>query len=210
MKAIKSIRMSGINIVIYLILTILSVSVLSQLWKLTDNILLKPKELNELNIDKPVLRPYHDVFFYLDPEMLKNEQSSYQKVQRSSLILKTIIGVVSGILFIVLILQLKKVFFSLQNKTLFTMKNLYNVRNIACLLGIWVMLDFILYQLIQIFIPLELVQENINYIPLNEGFFSSLILSINYGLLLAAFSFYVIFVAFKKGIELKEESDLTI
>jgi hypothetical protein len=54
------------------------------------------------------------------------------------------------------------------------------------------------------------VQDSINYIPVNKGFFLSLLFSVNFSLLLTAFSFYVISVVFKEGVELKKEAELTI
>lgn len=210
MKAFKSSRLSGINIAIYAILIFLSIGVLLKIWEFTDKIILNPQELNDLKLDIPIIRPYNDIFFYLKADDLKNDSTLYQTVQRNELILETIIGITFIVLFILVILQLRSLVYSLKNKTFFIQKNLFCVRKISYLLGIWVLADFIIYQCIQFFIPLSIVQENINYCPINKGIISSLLFSIDYSILLAAFAFYVISVVFGEGYQLKEQSDLTI
>lgn len=210
MKKVNFVPLSGINLVIYLILIVLSLLILSRLWAFANNIIFKPKEFAELNIERPILRPHYDVFLYLDSEILENDPTRYQKVQRNEFILKTLMGLIFAPLAILITLQLKTLFNSIREKTFFIKKNLKNIRSIAYLMGIWVLAGFILYQSIQFFIPLSLVKESINYVPLNKHFLFSFIFSIDFSLLLAAFAFYVISVVIKEGINLKEQTDLTI
>ncbi|MCK4700978.1 MAG: DUF2975 domain-containing protein [Bacteroidales bacterium] len=210
MKSFKSIRLSGINITIYFILICLSIVTLSKIWEATNKIIINPQEFNDLKLESPIIRPYDDVFFYLKTEALEEDSALYQKVQRNELILETIIGITFAVLFILVMLQLKSLLYSLKNKTFFLKKNLISVKKISYLLGIWVLADFIIYQCIQLFIPLSIVMENINYAPINKGFLSGFLLSVDFTILLAAFAFYVISVVFKEGYQLKEQSDLTI
>lgn len=210
MKAFKSLSISGINIIIYIILIFISIAAISHIWKFTDKILINPNEFNDLKFERPVIRPVKDASLYLNPEILKNNKVIYQKIQRNEIIRRTLHSLIFLILFGLLILQLRKLLYSIRQKPFFLKDNLIVVRRISYLLFVWVIIDFILYQSVQLFIPLSLVQDNYNYIPLNKNFLLSFMFSINYSLLLAAFSFYVISVVFKEGIELKEQSDLTI
>lgn len=80
----------------------------------------------------------------------------------------------------------------------------------STLLLIWVVVDILLYQSIQFFIPEWLVQDSINYTPLNESLLYGFLLALDFKILLAAFAFYVISVVFKEGFRLKEQVDYTI
>ncbi len=210
MKKSNSYSLLGINIIIYLILIFISFAAIAHIWKFTDKIIINPNEFNDLNIESPVIRPVKDAVLYLNPEILKNDKVIYQKIQRNELIRRTMYSLIFLALFGLLVLQLRKLLYSIGQKPFFLKNNLKVVKNISYLLFAWIIIDFLLYQSVQFFIPLSLVQDNYNYIPLNKGFLSSFMFSINYSLLLAAFSFYVISVVFKEGVELKEQSDLTI
>jgi hypothetical protein len=210
MKPFESIRLSGINVIIYLILIFISFAAIAQIWTFTDKILINPNEFDDLKIERPVIRPVKDAVLTLNPEILKNNEVIYQKVQRNDLIRRTLYSLIFLALFGILVLQLRKLIYSISQKPFFIKDNLKVVRYISYLLFAWVIIDFLLYQSVQFFIPLSLVQDNYNYVPLNKWFFLSFLFSINYSLLLAAFSFYVVSVAFKEGIGLKEQSDLTI
>ncbi len=210
MKTFKSLRLSGINIIIYVILIFISFAAIAQIWNFTNKVIINPNEFDDLKIESPVIRPVKGAELHLKPEILKNDKVLYQKIQRNEFIRKTLYSLIYLVLFGLLVLQLRKLLYSIRQKPFFLIDNLLVVKNISYLLFAWVIIDFLLYQSIQLFIPLSLVKYNYNYIPLNKGFLSSLMLSINYSLLLAAFSFYVISVVFKEGVKLKEQSDLTI
>lgn len=210
MKTIQSIKVAGINVAIYLILTVLIVVIGIHLWGFIKNTIVQHQEFSSLDLEKPMIRPYHDVFFYLDAEKLKADRPLYQKIQFNERLIETIVGLIYALLFIVLVLQLRKLVLSISQKGSFHARNLAYIKNIAWMLGIWILVDFICYQCIQFFIPFSLIEESINYVPLNKGFFTSFLFSVNYSMLLAAFSFYVISVVFKEGIDLKQQSDLTI
>lgn len=198
MKAFKSKKISRLNLVIYLIVIFLSIALFAQVWGFIDNIILNPNEFSELSIDKPIISPFGGSYLILKSEILENNNDVYQKIQRNEFMYDTLRSLFYIILFILLILQLKKIIYSLKQKPFFLNENLKIVKNISYILGIWVIIDFIFYQAFQLFIPLSLVQDNYNYMPLNKMFLLSLFVSINYSLLLAAFAFYVISVVLKK------------
>lgn len=210
MKKINSFSLSGINIIIYVILVFISFAAIAQIWNFTNKIIINPNEFDDLKIENPVIRPVKGAELHLNPEILKSDKVIYQKIQRNEFIRKTLYSLIYLVLFGLLVLQLRKLLYSIRQKPFFIKDNLIVVRNISYLLFAWIIIDFLLYQSVQIFIPLSMVKYNYNYVPLNKSFFLSFMASINYSLLLAAFSFYVISVVFKEGLELKEQSDLTI
>jgi len=210
MKAFKSIQLVGINIAIYAFLIFLPFCALAKIWKFTNRVFLNPTELSVLRHHNPIIHPLNNVFVYLKEDVLKNDPQLDHVIQRNGLIFDTIKDVIFIVLLFLVTIQLRTLLYSLKNETFFIQKNLSSVRKISYLLVIWVVVDFILYQCFQFFIPLSLVQDNYNYIPFNKGIISSLLLSIDYLKLLAAFAFYVISVVFKEGYQLREQSDLTI
>jgi len=210
MKKFNSFKLSGLNIIISLILVFISFSAIAGIWTFTNKIIIHPNEFDDLKIENPVIRPVKGAELHLNPEMLKNDQVIYQKVQRNEFIREIISRFINLILFGLLVLQLRKLLQSIRKKPFLIKDNLIVVNNIAFVLFAWVIIDFLLYQSVQFFIPLSLVKDNYNYVPLNVGVLSGFFFSVNYGLLLAAFSFYVISVVFKEGLKLKEQTDLTI
>jgi hypothetical protein len=210
MKSFKTIPLSSLNFLLIVGLICISIAALSQVWEATNKIVMHPRELNDLNLDVPIIRPFNDVFFYLKSDVLKNDKGLYQKVQQNKLIIKAITAITYLTLVSLIFFQLRSFIFSLKKPTFFVQGNLLIVRKISFLLIIWVLVDFIIYQCIQFFIPLSIVEESINYCPINQGLINSLAFSIDFGLLLAAFAFYIISLAFNEGYQLKEQSDLTI
>ena len=210
MKTNRFKRISWLRAIAYIIIAFLSLVIIMQIWEFADKLIFQPEEFTNLRLDKPFIRAYDDVFFYFHKDILNNNPAIYQQVQKNEFILKTISGIASAVLFMILVFQLKGFIGSVKEKAFFTKKYIKTVRNIAMLLLIWVLVDFILYQCIQFFIPLELVEDSINYSPINMEVIPSLMLSVNFSLLLAAFAFYVIYIVLRQGIELKEQADYTI
>ncbi len=210
MKANKSIKLSAVRASIYLLVFSLSFSILSQIWNFSDSLIFSPEELSDLRLDRPIIRIYNDTFFYLHEDIINNDPEVYQKVQQNTLIFKTIRNVSFIFLIILLLLQLSALISMLNRETVFLSENLKCIRRMALILLIWVVVDFLLYQSIQFFIPDYLVEDSINYVPLNEEFFRSILMETDHKMLLGAFAFYVISVVFKEGYQLKEQADYTI
>jgi hypothetical protein len=210
MKSSKSILLSGLNIVIYAIMFLLLIGITGVIVKFTDRVILNSDKLVHPIISDPIITPFNDVFLTLDANVLKDNNILHKKIERNTLIFKTIKNICFIVFLFLITIQLKILSISLRKETFFVQKNLSCVRKISYLLGVWVIIDFILYQSFQLFIPLDLVQENYNYIPINKNPFFSILFSIDYLKLLSAFAFYVITIVFKEGYHLKEQSDLTI
>lgn len=81
---------------------------------------------------------------------------------------------------------------------------------------IWVWIDVIRYLCIPFFIPASAIRDSLNFWMLNGSGSDALFLiisllgTLNYGVLLSAFAFYIISIVFSEGSQLKEQSDLTI
>ena len=87
MKSIKSNRLSGLNLVIYFVLLSLSIVVLSNIWVASNKQIFNPQPFDELRFDRPIIRIYNDVIFYLHEDIIKNNPEVYQKAQRNELLL---------------------------------------------------------------------------------------------------------------------------
>ena len=210
MKAFRLSSFSGVNIIIYLVLLYFAVAMISQIWELGDALVFNPEEFSGLRLDRPIIHIYNDVFFYLHEDILENDPQVYQRVQRNELIFKTVRNVAFLTLISLVLLQLRSVVASLRKETFFLAENLKCVRKMSTLLLIWVVVDIMLYQSIQFFIPEWLVQDTINYTTMNESILCGFLLALDFKVLLAAFAFYVISAVFKEGLRLKEQTDYTI
>jgi hypothetical protein len=118
--------------------------------------------------------------------------------------------IIFTILIILILIQLKKLITSIRGKTFFENVNIKIIKNLSILVGIWVGFHFLMYHLLWLFIPENLVVESINFISLQESFFSSILVSIDFKMLFVAIILYIISVSFKEGYSLKEQTELTI
>jgi len=210
MKILKSIPESRLNLLIYVFIVLLSIGPLMKLWEVADKVIFSTGNLTDLNLGRPMIRMASDVYFNLDADVLRNDLSLYQKVQRNELIFESISVLVFMTIFILVLIQLKTLVFSLREKSFYITKNIKCVRTISGLLLFWVLINFVMYQSIQFFIPASVIQDTYNYCPVNKGLIIGLLFSIDFKILLASFAFYVISIVFREGYELKEQTELTI
>jgi len=199
-----------IKAVIYSILIILAMGIVVKVWNFSIKMHSNKEEAAIIQPGQMHLRPYHDVFFILREDILKNSPETAQRLENNELILNTITSLCFLIMSILLIYQLKNLIGALKGGNIFQRKNIRLIRRISLLLIYWIAIDFILYQSVQLFIPWEYIEQSINYSPVNKHLFLGLLFSIDYSLLLSAFAFYIIYKIFEEGIRLRQESDLTI
>lgn len=213
MKALKFKKIFTVNIILYIFLSLIALGVLFSLIGFVNDIFINPKNFEKLSmgsIDIPIMRPYEDTFFYIEPDELIKDGHLEQQLQKNEYIFSKIHGVISAIIFILLLLQLRKLIVSIKKREFYNQKSVANVKNIAYLLFFGVLVDFIAYQCLQLVIPLSKVVERINYITLREDFFTSLMFSVDLSKLLIAFTFLSISIVFKESLTLKEQADFTI
>jgi hypothetical protein len=114
------------------------------------------------------------------------------------------------ILTVLILFELKRILISIRTTTFFTKQNITGTRQLAVLFLLWAVSRFILYHLIAFLIPVEHIQHSINYIPFNESAFQSIMLSLDFRMLVISLIMYFVYLSFKQGYQLKEETDLTI
>jgi hypothetical protein len=111
---------------------------------------------------------------------------------------------------LLILIQLKKLIIAIRGNTFFELPNILIIRNLSILVGMWVFCNFIMYQIIPIFFPVNLIIESINFITINESLLHSILVALDFKMLFVAIILYVISISFKEGYQLKEQTDLTI
>lgn len=199
---------------IYLAIFILCLPLFQSVWNLTKLII--NHDLTSEKFHTPVIRMKSDIYLEIKEDIFKNDQGLLQKLQRNKGIYVALRGIVALAIIVAVLLQLKTLVSSFSEDSLFNSGNIRCVRRISYLLVTWLLTDLIFYICIPLFIPLSAVGEAYNFVPLRNDSWNitfgiiSFLGSINYGVLLSAFAFYVISIVFSEGNMLKEQADLTI
>ena len=170
----------------------------------------KADEIDILKMDIPWSHPIDDVTVMLDKTVLQKEPTLFQKINKSIFEYDLIVRIVFLSLMILILLQLKKLILAIRSKTFFEAANILIIRNLSVLVGMWVLSYFIMYQIIPVFIPVDLIAESINFTPLNESLMYNILAAIDFKMLFVAIILYIISISFKEGYQLKEQTDLTI
>ena len=170
----------------------------------------KPDEINILKIDLPWNRPIDDVTVMLDKNVLQNDPILLQKINTNIFIYDLIGRIVFISLMLLILINLKKLIIVIRQKIFFELPNVLLIRNLSILVGMWVLSYFIMYQIIPLFIPVDLITDGINFTTINEFSMHNILASIDFKLLFVAIILYVISISFKEGYQLKKQNDLTI
>lgn len=210
MKTLLNKRQLIARSVIYLFMIGISLAIIMHISKVTDHFILHPRPYTQLTIETPIISPFNETYLHLRTDLLKNEPLLYQNIQKKILLWHSMQAVIHLILILLMLFQIRKVLQQIPCSTFFTPINQHILQNFGTLLGIWVFVDFVLYQSFQLFIPMSLVKDNFNYLPLNSSPLLGLLFSINFSLLIAAIAFFVVSYAFKDGLQLRKQADLTI
>jgi hypothetical protein len=215
MKSLRLNRLSSLKLIIYFVIIVLCILSFLSIWNITTRII-NPDNQPVIKVHTSFIRMKSDVYLELKDDLLKSDNNLYQKVQRNKGLYESIRGVVVIAIIIAVLLQLKTLISSFSEASFFKSKNIKSVRRISYLLMIWILADLIFYLCIPLFIPLSVIGNTYNFWLINGNAFNkivgifTLLASINYGVLLSAFAFYVISIVFKEGNILKEQADLTI
>lgn len=194
------------NFLIIIILLQGSFLILSELHLL----LFKPEKIGVLKLDIPWHHPIDPVTVMFDKTKLQNNPDLHQKMKKNVFLYDLITRAIFIPLMILILIHIKKLIIAIRGKTFFELKNILIIRNLSLITGAWVLSNFILYQILPLFIPQNLIFESINYITLKDSILSNLIIAIDFKMLLVAIMLYVISILFREGYQLKEQSDLTI
>lgn len=199
-----------IKFVMNLIIIVILLNGASIVLKKSYTLLFKPQDIELIRLEIPWTRPVQDVTIMLHEHILAENPDIRRTVSTNIFIHDLIERICLITLIILLLVQIRKLLIAINQGTFFKPENLRIVRNLSLLVGIWVFVNFILYQMISLFIPTELMYERINFTTLGESVFHSLMSSIDFKMLFVAIVLYVITISFREGYSLKEQADLTI
>jgi hypothetical protein len=212
MKPVKLIRVT--RFIVYFVIVVLTVLILATIWNITK--LAANPDYLPITLHTSVIRMKSDIYIELKEDLLKNDSNLYNKVVRNKSLYVSLRGIVVISLILAVLFQLKTLITSFTKESLFRPENIRPVRKISYLLIIWILVDLTFYLCIPLFIPRSVISNTYNFLPIKGNAFNlivgifTLLASINYGVLLSAFAFYVISIVFKEGNLLKEQADLTI
>lgn len=194
------------NLLIILIFVQVSGIILAKLYEL----FFQPDGINILRLDVPWNHPIGDVTVMLNKNILQNDPNLLQKINKNIFTYDLIKRIIFLPILLLILCQLKKLIIAILGKTFFKRSNILIIRNLSILVSLWVLSYFIMYQIIPIFIPVYLITESINYIPINDSFLHNILIAIDFKMLFVAIILYIISISFKEGYQLKEQIDLTI
>ncbi len=170
----------------------------------------KTDEIDILRLDVPWNRPIEPVTVMFDKNVLKDNPALLHKLNTNIFTYDLIERIVFLTLMVLILIQLKKLIIAIRGKIFFELSNILVIRNLAILVGIWVLSNFIMYQLIPYFFPVDLITESINLVTIDESLLHNILVALDFKMLFVAVILYVISVFFKEGYQLKEQTDLTI
>jgi hypothetical protein len=207
---LKHITISQIKLFMNLLIILIFIQGSGIVLTKSYELLNKTDEIDILQVDMPWNNPIGDVTVMLDKNVLQNDLVLLQKININIFIYDLIGRIVFLSLMLLILLQLKKLIIAIRGKTFFKLQNFLLVRNLSILVGMWVLSYFILYQIIPIFIPVDLITDGINFTTMNEFSLHNILAAIDFKMLFVAIILYVISISFKEGYQLKEQTDLTI
>ncbi len=170
----------------------------------------RPNEIDILRIDIPWNNPISPVTVMLDKNMIQNDPELFQKISKNIFTYDLIKRFIFIPLLLLILIQLKKFLIAIKSQTFFELRNILTIRNLSILVGAWVVGNFVLYQVLPLFIPENLIIESINFVTFKESPLSNILISIDFKMLMVALMLYIISILFKEGYLLKEQTDLTI
>lgn len=119
MKSLESIPKSRLNLIVYLIILVVLIPLLGSLAEIINQAIIKPDKLPQTDHFWPTVRMKRDVYIYLNEDVLKNDPKLFHKVYRNVMLFKSLSGLIFTSLFILVLLQLKKLISSLSDKSFF-------------------------------------------------------------------------------------------
>jgi len=175
-----------------------------------NTLLNHPEQIDILRLEIPWNHPMDPVTVMFDGNKLKQNPVLLQQLNEKLYVFDLIERAVFIPLIVLLLFQLKKLLVTIRQGQLFEIGNRILIRNLSVTVGVWVGANFILYQLLPLFINQDLLFECINYTTLSESVPRSLVNGLDFKMLFVAIVLWVISVLFRESYKLKEESELTI
>ena len=137
-------------LIIYVFLSGVSI-VLNKSYKLC----FRTDEIELIRLEIPWIRPISDVTIMLHKNILEKNANIHKKVSKNIFIHDLIERISLLTLSLLILIQLKKLIIAINMKTFFKLRNLLIIRSLSLLVVIWVFCNFIIYQLIPVFISFQ-------------------------------------------------------
>jgi hypothetical protein len=118
-------------------------------------------------------------------------------------------GIINFIAFLLVTLQLKQIFNSFSKEDYFFPSNSLRIRNIAIVIFIWVIADFLIRFIPEIILPHNIISSSIGLNSFRDGIVGAAF-GINLKMIIISAIIYLLSVVFSYGNTLKEETSLTI
>ncbi len=173
-------------------------------------LILTPDKIDVLRLEVPWFHPINSVTLLLDKNILQLDAVLFKDMNKSLFTYDLMGRILFLPLILIIFIQLKKLIIAIHNKHFFELTTIRIIRNLSLVVLLWVIFHFIRYQVIPLFIPLDLITESINFTTFAESWPANLIGAIDFRMLFVAIILYVISISFREGYQMKEESDLTI
>jgi hypothetical protein len=206
----KNISLFSLKTIFYLFIIFSIIFGFSTIVKKTNRLLSHPEEIRNVRLHAPWFHPTDNVVILFDKDKLEKNPDIHQNIKENLLLYDIIGRTLFLILLVGILFLLKNLILSIKNKTFFESRNIKLIKILSIVVAVWVIGKIIMYELIPLFVPVDLIQESINFTPIHESFFWSILSSIDFKMLFASIVLYITSVLFREGYSLKEEADLTI
>lgn len=181
-----------------------------QIGRKAHQLVFAPDEIDIVRLEVPWFHNRDNVSILLEQDILAGNAELYQKVQSGVLAYDLVERIVYIVLFVLALILLKRLIISINARTFFSLQNISIIHHLALVVLLFVVAKFVLYQLIPVAVPVELMVERVNFSPLDESVVGNMMAATDFRMLFAALVLYVVAVSFREGYELKKESELTI
>ncbi|MBD3256796.1 DUF2975 domain-containing protein [candidate division GN15 bacterium] len=200
----------GIRLIANLLITLIALMGAVQVVDKVATLLTSPDEINVVKLDVPWVHPGDNVAILLDQQALVEDPDFHHQLQINVFIYDLAERVVYISLLVLILILLKKLVLSIRSRAFLDQRHMTIINQLALVVGTYVISKFLFYQLVPIFIPVDLMVETVNFTTLGESVFETIMAATDFKMLFVGICLYVISVSFREGYELKKESELTI
>jgi len=207
---LKIISIPKIKLIMNLFIGLTLVLSLTMIVSQSYELIFEADDIDIIRVQFPWYNPLSPVTVMFDTNILKENPSLLENINLKVLIYDLIRRTTFLLLLLLILVQIKKMLIAIRRQSFFELKNILIIRNLSILVGVWVGGNFILYQVLPLFIPVDLITEAINFVTMKDSLYANLMIAIDFKMLFVAIILFVVSILFKEGLQLKEQTDLTI
>ena len=207
-KISKKIIVKGLKYTIDLVLVLLFIGIIAGVFTAIDLFKENPQSVGGTYLfnGATMSSPINNVMVSLQNS---NSGVSLESVQHKFHMFIFFCGISNFIAFLLVTLQLKQIINSFSMEDYFFPSNSIRIRNIALVIFIWVIVDFIIRFTPEIMMPHNIISSSIGLNSLRDGIIGAAF-GINLKMIIVSAIIYLLSVVFSYGNTLKEETSLTI